>query len=221
MSIKQLRQKKNLSQEKLAETVGLSLRTIQRAESGENIAYSSWAAMADYFCVNVNSLKNHHTMPDSNSVSTALTSNLANHRAIQLVIFVVTFFVCITQWMAYYAYLNPPTGSTSLGGILIYLSQIAVGAAIFACLFNRARVLFIWSYYFITCAFVLCAIGIGYWTEPYVETAAYELLFPVFYTLMLCTLLIFHVLQTALSLKSETLVISKQHSSFMRQIETS
>jgi transcriptional regulator with XRE-family HTH domain len=41
MLIKELRQKRLLSQEQLAELCGLSLRTIQRVESGHRIGFAS------------------------------------------------------------------------------------------------------------------------------------------------------------------------------------
>lgn len=221
MSVKKLRHERNLSQEMLAETVGLSLRTIQRAECGDNIATSSWAALADYFGVEVGALKAVHTESDFASSLIAPAHNMAEHRAIQLIIFGVTFLVSVTQWGAYYAYFNPPSGTTSLSTILSVISLIALGASVFIYLFNHATTLFVWSYYLVTAAFVLCAIGIGVWAKPYVGTPSYALLFPAFYTLMLCALLVFHVLQTALSLKEEAFIGSKQNLSLGQKINTS
>lgn len=57
MSIKELRQKKLLSQEQLAEVCGLSLRTIQRVEAGHRIGYASLRALASEFNINVESLE--------------------------------------------------------------------------------------------------------------------------------------------------------------------
>lgn len=57
MLIKELRQKKLLSQEQLAELCGLSLRTIQRVESGHRIGFASSRALAAEFNVNVESLE--------------------------------------------------------------------------------------------------------------------------------------------------------------------
>ncbi|PCJ43601.1 MAG: hypothetical protein COA71_01650 [SAR86 cluster bacterium] len=48
MYIKELRQKRHLSQEQLAEVSGLSLRTIQRVESGYRVSYASLRAFAAY-----------------------------------------------------------------------------------------------------------------------------------------------------------------------------
>ena len=44
MPIKELRQKNFLSQEQLAERCSLSLRTIQRVESGNRVGYASLRA---------------------------------------------------------------------------------------------------------------------------------------------------------------------------------
>jgi len=57
MLIKELRQKRLLSQEQLAELCGLSLRTIQRVESGHRIGFASLRALAAEFNVNVESLE--------------------------------------------------------------------------------------------------------------------------------------------------------------------
>jgi transcriptional regulator with XRE-family HTH domain len=55
--IKELRQKRLLSQEQLAELCGLSLRTIQRVESGHRIGFASLRALAAEFNVNVESVE--------------------------------------------------------------------------------------------------------------------------------------------------------------------
>lgn len=57
MLIKELRQKRLLSQEQLAELCGLSLRTIQRVESGHRIGFASLRALATEFDINVESLE--------------------------------------------------------------------------------------------------------------------------------------------------------------------
>ena len=57
MLIKELRQKRLLSQEQFAELCGLSLRTIQRVESGHRIGFSSLRALAAEFNVNVELLE--------------------------------------------------------------------------------------------------------------------------------------------------------------------
>ena len=57
MFIKVLRQRFRLSQEKLAELSGLSLRTIQRVEAGHRISYASLRAVADVFEVDVDKLE--------------------------------------------------------------------------------------------------------------------------------------------------------------------
>jgi transcriptional regulator with XRE-family HTH domain len=57
MFIKNLRQTKHLSQENLAELSGLSLRTIQRVESGHRISYASLRSLAAAFDINVDELE--------------------------------------------------------------------------------------------------------------------------------------------------------------------
>lgn len=57
MYLKELRQKKRFSQEQLAEESGLSLRTIQRIESGHRVCYSSLRALATVFDINVDLLE--------------------------------------------------------------------------------------------------------------------------------------------------------------------
>ena len=55
--IKKLRTTLGISQERLAEQTGLSLRTIQRAEAGHRVSYSSLRALADTFDLNVDELE--------------------------------------------------------------------------------------------------------------------------------------------------------------------
>lgn len=57
MFIKNLRQKNHLSQEQLAQLSGLSLRTIQRVESGHRISYASLRSLAAALNINVDKLE--------------------------------------------------------------------------------------------------------------------------------------------------------------------
>ncbi len=57
MFIRVLRRRFHLSQERLAESAGLSLRTIQRVEAGHRISYASLRALADVFEVDVDKLE--------------------------------------------------------------------------------------------------------------------------------------------------------------------
>lgn len=57
MDIKDLRNKKFLSQEQLAELSGLSLRTIQRVEGGQRVSYASLRALAAAFNIDVDELE--------------------------------------------------------------------------------------------------------------------------------------------------------------------
>ena len=57
MLIRKLRQDRGLSQEQLAETTRLSLRTIQRAEAGHRVSYVSLRSLAATFEINVDQLE--------------------------------------------------------------------------------------------------------------------------------------------------------------------
>ncbi len=57
MYLKQLRQQRLLSQEQVAEKSGLSLRTIQRVESGHRVGYASLRALAVVFDLDVDQLE--------------------------------------------------------------------------------------------------------------------------------------------------------------------
>jgi transcriptional regulator with XRE-family HTH domain len=57
MFIKKIRQAKHLSQESLAELSGLSLRTIQRVESGHRVSYASLRSLAASFDINIDELE--------------------------------------------------------------------------------------------------------------------------------------------------------------------
>ena len=57
MYLKELRQQRLLSQEQVAEKSGLSLRTIQRAESGHRVGYASLRALAVVFERDVDELE--------------------------------------------------------------------------------------------------------------------------------------------------------------------
>lgn len=207
MSIKKLRQKKNLSQEELAETTGLSLRTIQRVESGESVSTTSWKTLASYFGMSIEALQENNLIVDPAADQGLSQQRLAHHRAAQLIIFIVVFFVAVSQWLAYYASLSPGNSPADLWTILSYVSQIAIAAAVFAYLFNHAKITFVWSYYATTAAFFIVAIGIDIWTDPFSDSASYQLLYPVYYTLFLIALLLIHVLQMALSLKGESAIL--------------
>jgi len=57
MFIKSQRKKLHISQEQLAEQSGLSLRTIQRVETGHRVGYASLRALAVVFDINVDKLE--------------------------------------------------------------------------------------------------------------------------------------------------------------------
>jgi transcriptional regulator with XRE-family HTH domain len=57
MNLRFLREQKLLSQERLAEMSGLSLRTVQRLEAGHRVSYASLRALAVTLEINVDSLE--------------------------------------------------------------------------------------------------------------------------------------------------------------------
>ena len=136
-----------------------------------------------------------------------LPRNLTYHRSAQLIIFIIAFFVCVTQWLAYYARITPDTSDASLWTILSYVSLIAVGAALFTYIFNMAKITFYWSYYITSGVFLVFAIALDFWTQDFSDSASYLLYFPVLYTIFLLALCIIHILQLALSLKAESTVL--------------
>lgn len=207
--IKTLRQKQHLSQEELGELTGLSLRTIQRAESGQRVSNSSMRSLADFFNVEVDALEKwgKNMTNEDNTKLSLIPQNLTYHRAAQLIIFSVVFIVCISQWLAYYASLNEVSDDASLGRILSIIAAIALGAAIFVYIFNMAKLTFYFSYYVITIAFLVLGIALDIWTQDFADSANYLLYFPIFYTLLLLVLCIIHVMQLALSLNSESVVV--------------
>lgn len=67
MIVKKLREKKNWSQEQLAIMSGLSTRTIQRIESGNNASIESLKSIASVFEVDIDTLTKEITVIDKNS----------------------------------------------------------------------------------------------------------------------------------------------------------
>jgi transcriptional regulator with XRE-family HTH domain len=57
MTFRELRERKQLSQERLADLSGLSLRTIQRAEAGHRVSYASLRALAGTLATDVDLLE--------------------------------------------------------------------------------------------------------------------------------------------------------------------
>ncbi len=205
--MKALRQQRHLSQERLADLTGLSLRTIQRAESGQRVGYASLRTLAAFFEISIESLEREaFNMHQDEELPAELPRQWPYHGAVQLIIFVIIFFVCCSQWLAYWARVNPVNEDASLWTILGYVSYIAMGAAFFAVIFARAKVLFFRSYYVAVTILMAFAITIEFWTRPFADSASYFLVTPVFFSVMLAVLCIFHVLQLALSLQNESVI---------------
>ncbi|ABE56994.1 transciptional regulator [Shewanella denitrificans OS217] len=69
MIVRRLRDKKNWSQEQLATVSGLSLRTIQRVEAGNNASMETLKSLASVFDVDISILTEEITVIDKNSAS--------------------------------------------------------------------------------------------------------------------------------------------------------
>ncbi|MEE8294607.1 MAG: helix-turn-helix domain-containing protein [Sphingomonadales bacterium] len=69
MSVKNLRQKKGWSQEHLAQASGLSLRTIQRIESGKRAGLETLNGLAAVFDIDLNLIKQEPKMTTSEKTS--------------------------------------------------------------------------------------------------------------------------------------------------------
>ena len=219
MLIKSLRQKKCISQEQLADETGLSLRTIQRIESGQKVSDSSLNVLAEYFHIDADVLGSEVSklvdVSDANSL--ALLARLSNHQAGQLIILIVTFFIFVSQWLGYYSSFNDSLSDPSLATILLYISQIGAAAAVLTYVFSRSKITFVKSYYITACSFLIFGIALDLWIDANYGEDSAPLVFPVFYTLMFLTLCVIHVLQLALSLQSESALVIGLHSKFGRE----
>lgn len=209
MSLRNLRQHQGLSQEQLAEQAGVSLRTIQRAESGQRVGNASLRTLASFFDVGVGALRrqDQHLLQTIMASAETARHPVVRHRALQLILFVVVFFVTVFQWLGYQAYLDPGPSDVSLWYILGYLTRIALAASVLAYLFSFARVTFVRGYYLAVAAFTAGAIMLTVVTQAAAESASYPLVFPVYYSLMLLVLISIHTLQLALSLRGETALL--------------
>lgn len=69
MTLKQLRVQKNWSQEDLAELSGLSVRTIQRIESGHKAGLDSLKSIAAAFNIDIAQLREELKRPEEESVT--------------------------------------------------------------------------------------------------------------------------------------------------------
>ena len=181
MSIRIQRQNRGLSQEQLADFFDVSPDTLRR--------------------------RDQHLLQMIMASAETARDPVARHRALQLILFVIAFFVTVFQWLGYRAYLTPEPSTASLWTILGYLASIALAASVFAAVFSLARVTFVRSYYLVIAAFVAGAVILGAIADPYRGSASYALTFPVYYSLMLLVLICLHTLQLALSLRGETALL--------------
>ncbi len=203
MSLRMLRKQQMLSQEKLAENTGLSLRTIQRIESGEHASGASESKLAQYFATEIQNLYPAREETSGTRKNTT-TLDATSHRSAQIIILFVTYFICISQWLNFYSRNSAVSSEGSLGTILSYVFFLAATFSIVAYVFNRAQRIFVWSYYSITAGFVFTIACLYFWMQPLGDSASAQLFFPIVYSLMLVTLTAVHIVQIALSLPDET-----------------
>tara|TARA_R100001377_G_scaffold65307_1_gene40701 strand:+ start:2897 stop:3415 length:519 start_codon:yes stop_codon:yes gene_type:complete len=143
MDIKEHRQAKHLSQEHLAELSGLSLRTIQRAESGYRISYASLRALAATFEINADELERELfsmdkiiTMPNSYPLwvrfflgrgwLTATRKELLRTE----IFFAVTGLVLGAAWLVTSAAENPISRFAMLGSLCAFLGAYKTSISI-------------------------------------------------------------------------------------------
>ena len=106
--IKQLRQEKGWSQEQLSEFSGLSLRTVQRAESGHNLGLESLNALAATLNVSISELSQTEATTEMSAVdepaasapSERLTPNNDERKALRRVRQVRSFFQLSVAFVA-------------------------------------------------------------------------------------------------------------------------
>ena len=103
--IKKLRLERHWSQEQLAEMSGLSTRTIQRIESGQNADFETLKSLASVFEINLSSL-NKKEEEEQVQIETKRNEDLKGlYKFIALATFslIVTFFISFNEsnWMLF------------------------------------------------------------------------------------------------------------------------
>lgn len=84
MIVRKLRLQKGWSQEQLAQLSGLSVRTVQRIERGQNAGLESLKSLAAVFELDLNTLQEKSNMPD-NSVNQQSNLTIEEQEAIEYV----------------------------------------------------------------------------------------------------------------------------------------
>lgn len=136
MFIRVLRRRFRLSQEQLAESSGLSLRTIQRVEAGHRISYASLRAIADVFEVDVDKLELELYAMDKTSkdyrelplwvrlmLGRGWVSSSRRELLFTEIILVALGALLVGLWIAnsFWQLIYDPTGSALYAGLLMFL----------------------------------------------------------------------------------------------------
>ncbi len=136
MFVRVLRRRFRLSQEQLAESSGLSLRTIQRVEAGHRISYASLRAIADVFEVDVDKLELELYAMDKTSedyrelplwVRLMLGRGWVSSSRRQLIVTEIilvclgTLLVGLSIANSFWSLIHDPKGSALYSGLLMFL----------------------------------------------------------------------------------------------------
>ena len=145
MFIRVLRQRFRLSQEQLAESAGLSLRTVQRVEAGHRISYASLRALADVFEVDVDKLelelyamdktsKDYRELPLWVRLMLGLGWVSASRRQLfftEIVLVVLgTVLVGLSIADSYWSLIDDPNRSALYTGLLMFLFAYLISVCI-------------------------------------------------------------------------------------------
>ena len=103
--IKKLRLERHWSQEQLAEMSGLSARTIQRIESGQNADFETLKSLASVFEINLSSLNKKEEEEQLQLEENKIEDLKGLYKFIALAIFslIITFFISFndSNWMLF------------------------------------------------------------------------------------------------------------------------
>ncbi len=145
MFVRVLRQRFRLSQEQLAESAGLSLRTIQRVEAGHRISYASLRALADVFEVDVDKLelelyavdktsKNYKELPLWVRLMLGrgwVSSSRRELRFTEIVLVIVgALLVVVSLANSFWPLIHDPKGSALYTGLLMFLFAYLISVCI-------------------------------------------------------------------------------------------
>ncbi len=145
MFVRVLRQRFRLSQEQLADSAGLSLRTIQRVEAGHRISYASLRALAGVFEVDVDKLELelYAVNKTSNDYKELplwvrlmlgrgwVSSGRRELRFTEIVLVIVgALLVAVSIASSFWPLIHDPKGSALYAGLLMFLFAYLISICI-------------------------------------------------------------------------------------------